>query len=187
MFGPDHVHYVPLRAMTPPGAHNLVAAGRCVDGDAAALSSVRVMGPCAAMGAGAAHALDLAARAGASVHDIDPHLLRERLAANLDSQRRMILTDDEKRMRDGAEGAATAAAMNLLIRYGDALACDRLCDVRNVAGTMTQPSPVKQKLVEQGGWDKAFAVINLDCDDDIEVPAMRVPTCQLQHGFGADA
>jgi len=56
----------------------------------------------------------------------------------------MILTDEEKRMRDGAEGAATAAAMDLLIRYGDALACDRLCDVRNVAGTMTQPSPVKE-------------------------------------------
>ncbi len=32
MFGPDHVHYVPLRAMTPPGADTLVAAGRCVDG-----------------------------------------------------------------------------------------------------------------------------------------------------------
>jgi hypothetical protein len=47
---------------------------------------------------------------------------------------------------------------------------------------MTQPSPVKERLVRQGGWDKAFAVINLDCDDDIEVPAMRVPTCQLQHG-----
>jgi hypothetical protein len=99
----------------------------------------------------------------------------------------MILTDEEKRMRDGAEGAATAAAMDLLIRYGDALACDRLCDVRNVAGTMTQPSPVKERLVREGGWDKAFAVINLDCDTDIEVPAMRVPTCQLQHGFGPDA
>ena len=55
----------------------------------------------------------------------------------------MILTDEEKRMRDGAEGAATAAAMNLLIRYGDALACDRLCDVRNVAGTMTQQRLVR--------------------------------------------
>ena len=99
----------------------------------------------------------------------------------------MILTEEEKRMRDGAEGAATAAAMDLLIRYGDALACDRLCDVRNVAGTMTQPSPVKERLVREGGWDKAFAVINLDCDTDIEVPAMRVPTCQLQHGFGPDA
>ena len=81
MFGPDHVHYVPLRAMTPPGAHNLVAAGRCVDGDAAALSSVRVMGPCAAMGAGAAHALDLAGRG--SVHDVDLDRLRDRLTANV--------------------------------------------------------------------------------------------------------
>jgi hypothetical protein len=99
----------------------------------------------------------------------------------------VILTDEEKQMRDGAEGAAAAAAMDLLIRYGDALAADRLCDVRNVAGTMTQPSPVKERLVREGGWDKAFAVINLDCDTDIEVPAMRVPTCQLQHGFGPDA
>jgi hypothetical protein len=68
--------------MTPPGAHNLVAAGRCVDGDAAALSSVRVMGPCAAMGAGAAHALHLAGSG--SIHDIDTDLLHQRLAANLD-------------------------------------------------------------------------------------------------------
>src|SRR5690349_10097231 len=85
MFGPDHVHYVPLRAMTPPGAHNLVAAGRCVDGDAAALSSVRVMGPCAAMGAAAAHALDLAAQAkDGSVHHVDLDQLHARLAPNLD-------------------------------------------------------------------------------------------------------
>jgi hypothetical protein len=81
MFDADHVHYVPLRSMTPPDVHNLVAAGRCVDGDAAALSSVRVMGPCAAMGAGAANALDLAGEG--SVHDIDLGRLRERLAANV--------------------------------------------------------------------------------------------------------
>ncbi|MBV9383264.1 MAG: aconitase X catalytic domain-containing protein [Streptosporangiaceae bacterium] len=99
----------------------------------------------------------------------------------------MFLTEEEKRMRDGSEGAAAGAAMDLLIRYGEALDAARLCDVRNVAGTMTQPSPVKAALVRQGGWDKAFAVINLDCDDDIEIPAMRVPTCQLQHGFGGDA
>jgi hypothetical protein len=52
-----------------------------VDGDAAALSSVRVMGPCAAMGAGAAHALSLAGRG--SVHDVDLDRLRDRLAANV--------------------------------------------------------------------------------------------------------
>jgi predicted aconitase len=99
----------------------------------------------------------------------------------------MRLTGQEKGMLDGAEGPAVAAAMDLLVRYGQALDCERLCDVRNVAGTMTQPSPVKARLVSEGGWNKAFAVINLDCDDDLEVPDMRVPTCQLQHGFGADA
>ncbi len=60
-----------------------------MDGDAAALSGVRVMGPCAAMGDAAAHALDLAAQAGAcqaggSVHRIDLGRLRQRLAVNLD-------------------------------------------------------------------------------------------------------
>lgn len=82
MFDADHVHYVPLRSMVPPEVHNLVAAGRCVDGDAAALSSVRVMGPCAAMGAGAAHALDLAGEK--SVHDVDLSQLHQRLKLNVD-------------------------------------------------------------------------------------------------------
>src|SRR5580692_5999812 len=95
MFPADHVHYVPLRSLLPPGAHNLVAAGRCVDGDAGALSSVRVMGPCSAMGAAAAHALDLAFGShhgpfdtsefepDGSLHQIDIGQLQERLAANL--------------------------------------------------------------------------------------------------------
>ena len=100
----------------------------------------------------------------------------------------MKLADDEKAMRDGAEGDAVAAAMNLLIRYGEGLGAERLCDTRNVAGTMAQPSPAKEKLVREGGWTKSYAVINLDCDDDITLPKMRVPTCQLQMGFGkADA
>lgn len=99
----------------------------------------------------------------------------------------MILTDEEKGMRDGAEGPAVAAAMDLLIRYGEALDARKLCDTRNVAGTTTQPSPVKAKLVAEGGWHKAFAVLNLDCDDPVEIPDMKVPTCQLQQGFGPDS
>ncbi len=99
----------------------------------------------------------------------------------------MKLTDEELGMRDGAEGDAVAAAMDLLIRYGESLGAERLVDTRNVAGTMTQPSPAKAKLVEEGGWARAYAVINLDCDKDIEIPRMKVPTCQLQHGFGKDA
>ena len=82
-FDADHVHYVPLRSMTPPDVDNLVAAGRCIDGDATALSSVRVMGPCIAMGAAAAHALDIAGTG--SVHAIDLAALRKRIAQNVES------------------------------------------------------------------------------------------------------
>ncbi|MUG70033.1 FAD-dependent oxidoreductase [Paenibacillus validus] len=78
----DHVHYVPLGSLTPPDVDNLVAAGRCIDGDVAALSSVRVMGPCIAMGAAAANALDLAGTG--SVHQIDIAALQERLKDNLE-------------------------------------------------------------------------------------------------------
>lgn len=95
----------------------------------------------------------------------------------------MHLTDHDKAMRDGAEGDAVAAAMDLLIRYGDGLGADALCDVRNVAGTSTQPTPAKTVIAKEHGWDKAYAVINLDSDADLTIPSMRVPTCQLQQGF----
>jgi len=82
VFDKDHVHYVPFGSLTPAEADNIVAAGRCIDADNAALSSVRVMGPCMAMGAAAAHALDLAGSG--SVHQIDIDALKKRLYDNLE-------------------------------------------------------------------------------------------------------
>ena len=81
-FGDDHLHYVPMGSLTPADCDNLVAAGRCIDGDVAALSSVRVMGPCIAMGAAAAHALDLAGAG--SVHQIDATALAARVKDNVE-------------------------------------------------------------------------------------------------------
>lgn len=78
-FDADHLHYVPLRSMAPPDVTNVLAAGRCIDGDAAALSSVRVMGPCAAMGHAAAHALDMAGPDG-SVHTVSAERADELVA-----------------------------------------------------------------------------------------------------------
>ena len=80
-FDDAHMHFVPLRSLMPPETDNLLAVGRCIDADPEALSSVRVMGPCIAMGAAAAHALDLAGAG--SVHQIDIAALRRRLAQNL--------------------------------------------------------------------------------------------------------
>jgi len=82
-FGDDHMHYVPFRSLAADETDNLLAAGRCIDADPVALSSVRVMGPCIAMGAAAAHALDLAGAG--SVHQIDLAALKARLAHNLEN------------------------------------------------------------------------------------------------------
>jgi hypothetical protein len=81
-FPPGHVYYIPLGCMVPAGADNIVAAGRCVDADSHALSAIRVMGPCIAMGAAAAHALDLCGPAG--LEKIDLRALQRSLSANLD-------------------------------------------------------------------------------------------------------
>ena len=79
--GDAHVHNVPLGSLLHRDADNLAAAGRCIDGDTVALSSVRVMGPCIAMGAAAAHALVLAGSG--SAHQIDIDALRPRISDNL--------------------------------------------------------------------------------------------------------
>ena len=81
-FPDDHVHYVPFGSLVPAEAANIVAAGRCIDADSAALSSVRVMGPCIAMGAAAAHALDLAGSG--SVAQLDMTALLARLRDNIE-------------------------------------------------------------------------------------------------------
>ena len=81
-FDEDHVHYIPLGSMICRDADNVIAVGRCIDADTAALSSVRVMGPCMAMGMAAAHALDLAGSG--SVHQIDLASLRQRVAENVE-------------------------------------------------------------------------------------------------------
>lgn len=81
-FDEDHVHYIPLGSLVPAECHNVVAAGRCIDADSAALSSVRVMGPCIAMGMAAAYALDLAR--GGSVQNIDVAAMRERVKDNVE-------------------------------------------------------------------------------------------------------
>ncbi|KXU91397.1 FAD-dependent oxidoreductase [Paraburkholderia monticola] len=81
-FGDDHLHTVPFGSLVVKGAENLLAAGRCIDADATALSSVRVMGPCIAMGAAVAHAFDLAD--GKAISAVDRKALRERLFDNVD-------------------------------------------------------------------------------------------------------
>ena len=81
-FKDGHVYYIPLSCMVPKEADNIVAAGRCVDADTQALSAIRVMGPCIAMGMAAAHALCLAGTS--AVHAVDMRALQRALSDNLE-------------------------------------------------------------------------------------------------------
>ena len=88
-------------------------------------------------------------------------------------------------MRDGAEGPAVAAAMDLLVRYGQALDAERLC-------TVERRRHHHPALAGQGpaGRRGRLGPCVLDHQPrrrrELPIPPMAVPTCQLQQGFGTD-
>jgi predicted aconitase len=96
----------------------------------------------------------------------------------------MRLSDEEKAMRDGRDGDAVAAAMDLLIRYGDALGAETLVETRNVCGTVTATAPyLRDFAMAKGGLDAVFSEFNLDSAKVVQVPKVRAFSSQLQLGF----
>ena len=96
----------------------------------------------------------------------------------------MKLTDAEKAMRDGHEGAAVARAMDLLIRYGEALGAERLVETRNVCGTVTASTPfMRDFALKYGGLDAVYSEFNLDSAEVVPVPKVRAFSSHLQLGF----
>lgn len=96
----------------------------------------------------------------------------------------MRLTDEEMAMRDGRDGPAIAKAMDLLIRYGEALGAQALVETRNVCGTVTATTPfMRDFAVAKGGLDAVFSEFNLDTDEVVSVPKVRAFSSHLQLGF----
>lgn len=96
----------------------------------------------------------------------------------------MRLTDVEKAMRDGEHGAAVAKAMDLLIRYGEALGAEALVETRNVCGTVTATTPfLRDFALQKGGLDAVFSEFNLDSQDVVATPKVRAFSSHLQLGF----
>src|SRR6185295_7192940 len=98
------------------------------------------------------------------------------------------LTDDEKAMLDGRHGKARQKAMDLLVRYAEALGADRFVDTKNVAGVPGSANPFLQNYykasIEAAGveTDVIFSRFDLDADELVEVPQALVHTCHLQGG-----
>lgn len=97
----------------------------------------------------------------------------------------MRLTDEEKAMRDGRCGPAVAKAMDLLIRYCEALGTEDLVYTDNIAGVPgSSPQWVKDYYKADGGDYRAvFSRFDLDSDEVVDVPRIEGFACHLQGGM----
>src|SRR6201996_3050430 len=101
----------------------------------------------------------------------------------------MRLTDSEQAMLDGRQGQAKQKAMDLLVRYGEALGAERFVDTTNVAGVpgyFTQVLLDYYKVTADNAYDVIYSRFDLDSDEVVEVPRMMVNSCALQGGVDAD-
>ena len=97
----------------------------------------------------------------------------------------MQLTEGEKAMLDGREGKGKQKAMELLVRYAEALGADRFVDTTNVAGVPGQSSVFLANYYKDspGGPDAIFSHFDLDSDELVEVPKVVTHSCHLQGGY----
>src|SRR5882672_1475253 len=99
------------------------------------------------------------------------------------------LTDSEKAFLDGTRGKAQQKAMELLVRYAEALGAERFVDTNNVAGVPGSANPFLQDYYKDKGtseYDAIFSHFDLDSDELVEAPSALVSTCCLQGGADPD-
>ena len=98
----------------------------------------------------------------------------------------MILTDGEQAMLDGREGKARQKAMELLVRYAEALGAERFVDTNNVAGVPGSYSPLllnHYQATAENAYDVVYSRFDLDSDEVVSVPRVSVNSCHLQGGI----
>jgi len=87
------------------------------------------------------------------------------------------LAADEEDMLSGKKGRAVQKAMELLVKYGEALGAERLITTNNVCGAnVFSPVPGLPSFESQ---DQTFSQISLDSDETLEIPKVRAYSCQL--------
>src|SRR3984957_18933317 len=98
----------------------------------------------------------------------------------------MKLTYDERAMLDGASGPGKQKAIDLLVRYAEALGAERFVDTKNVAGVPGSSTLFLQDYYRQKGdasYEAVFSQFDLDSDEIVDVPRVRVHACHLQGGL----
>jgi len=154
-FPDNHVYYIPLGCMVPRDADNIIVAGRCVDADSHALSAIRVMGPCIAMGTAAAHALDLAGSdpCTTSICRSCSSVCRTTWSVETSAHKTwrsiMKLTDSERAMLDGGRGQGETEGHGAPRALCQGPGAERFVDTHNVAGVPGSYSPLLRSTTMQ--------------------------------------
>jgi len=96
----------------------------------------------------------------------------------------MILTNNEQAILEGKEEPARQKAIELLVRYGEALGAEKLVDTNNVCGAMVGGNPfVREFAAKIGDIDGVFSEFNLDSGERVEIPQAKAFTCALITGM----
>jgi predicted aconitase len=95
------------------------------------------------------------------------------------------LTAQEQSMLDGADGPAVQKAMDLLVRYGEALGAERLVDTNNVCATVGATTPFIRDYAAQHpeGLDAVFSEFSLDSAEVVKIPKVKAYSSHLQQGI----
>ena len=95
----------------------------------------------------------------------------------------MFLTDEEKAMLDGRQGPAVQKAMELLVKYGEAVGAQNLVDTNSVsAGVII--GRTKNIPPEVDPFDAFFSEFHLDCEP-VKIPPVRAAACTILHQMDA--
>jgi predicted aconitase len=98
----------------------------------------------------------------------------------------MQLTAREQAMLDGAEGPARQKAMDLLVRYAEALGAERFVEVTNIAGVPGSSTLFLQNYYRQrggGNFEDIFSRFDLDSGESVNIPPVGGNCCHLQGGL----
>ena len=92
----------------------------------------------------------------------------------------MRLTDYEKKMLDGAEGPARSKALELLIKYGDAVAAERFVETGNVCAAINAGLQfIGKSGSEFKTIDDLFSEYYLDSGEYFTIPQVKCYSCRL--------
>jgi len=100
------------------------------------------------------------------------------------------LTPQERALLDGADGLARQKAMELLVKYAEALGAERFVDVTNIAGVPGSSTLFLHNYYKErgagstaGDFEDVYSRFDLDSDARLEIPQAGASCCHLQGGM----